>query len=132
MTEADPVAAMTAPAWWTRALPEASRTSTLPPPSSLPSPATTSTPSRFSVAATPPRSFSTTSRFQACMTAQSKLTPEAFTPNRAPSSACTYCLAELINVLVGMQPTLRQVPPSAPFSTSRTFFLAAPSRSAAT
>ena len=79
-TGAEPVATMIAGASWTCTTPEAPWTSTLPGPRSFPSPETISTPSFFSVAATPPRSFSTTSRFQACMAAQSKLTPAALTP----------------------------------------------------
>ena len=98
-----------------------------------PRPEKTVTPAAFSSPAMPLRSLPITSSLRASIFFQSgRISPEISTPNSAARRAVESTSAPAIRVLVGMQPTLRQVPPKNSFSTSAVLRPLCPARIAAT
>ncbi len=83
---------------------------------------------------TPPTSLVTTSSLRFIMAARSISTEPSFTPcSAAWCFAQTACSLECSSALLGMQPTLRQVPPSAArFSTRATLSPSCAARNAQT
>ena len=71
---------------------------------------------RLSSVARPPTSWSTTFCLRAWVTEKSMVGSAVFTPKVAASSTARRTAAVSSSSLAGMQPTLRQVPPSLPFS----------------
>jgi len=83
----------------------------------------------------PPVSSLTALSFSARMASKSSFTPSKLMPNfaRSPLLACSYISDAWSNAFDGMQPTLRQVPPSVPrFSTQAVLRPSCAARIAAT
>ncbi len=95
-------------------------------------PASTSTPLPFSSIPTPPTSFFTTSFLNWRSLARSTLGASTRMPRSAAPRISSTRFAAAMRAFDGMQPQLRQTPPSAPFSTSAVFFPSCASRMAAT
>ncbi len=86
------------------------------------SPLTSSTPAPLSMLPTPRISMETTFCLRLCTAARSSVgLPSLRTPNAAACRQSSSALAERSRVLVGMQPTFKQTPPSSSFSKSSTF-----------
>ena len=89
-----------------------------------PHPLNTSTLRPLHIAATPPTSPATIFCLRSWVTLKFTLGALASMPNSAAWATWRWTAAVSRNALAGMQPRLRQVPPSASTSTSATFILA--------
>ena len=89
---------------------------TRPVPRMVPVPRSRSTLAALNIPSIPPRSFALTSRLRWKMAFISKWMPSAPTPKGAPFLMPAMISEECSRVLVGMQPRLRQVPPTSRFS----------------